>query len=105
MKQTTQPVFVVTLRFSKNRKGAALHIEGHQQWIKKGFEERIFLTAGGLADNEGGCILAHNITRTKLHRFVKSDPFVAHDVVVADIFAFTPARADKRLEFLTEQPA
>jgi uncharacterized protein YciI len=105
MRQNTQPTFVITLRFSEHRKDAARHMEGHQQWIREGFERGVFLAVGSLAGNEGGCILAHNITRTKLQRLLKADPFVAHNIVTADILAFTPARTDKRLKFLTEQPA
>lgn len=104
MKRKTRPVFVITLRFSGRRKDAALHQEGHRQWVERGFAAGRFLAVGSLAGAAGGCILAHDVTRAQLQRFLQADPFVAHGVVQAEIVAFTPARADRRLSFLVPQP-
>ncbi len=105
MKANALSVFMITLRFSKRKKDAALHMEAHREWIQRGFEKGIFLIVGSLADGGGGCVLAHNTTRAKLQRFLKDDPFVAEDVVTAEVIAFEPARVDRRLAFLMEGAA
>lgn len=93
-------MFIVLLRFSANKGQAGLFMEGHQQWIKRGFDEGVFLMVGSLQPNLGGGILAHNATLSDLKDRVNGDPFVAQDVVSAEILEITPSKADERLQFL-----
>lgn len=93
-------MFVITLRFSANKAQAPQHMDGHYAWIKRGFEDGVFLLTGGLAGDAGGAVLAHNIARDDLEARLREDPFVAENVVTADILEFTPSRADERLAFL-----
>ncbi|MBI3188435.1 MAG: hypothetical protein HYZ31_11305, partial [Gammaproteobacteria bacterium] len=48
----------------------------------------------------GGGIIAHNTSQKDLQTRVNDDPFVAHNVVSAEILEITPAKADARLQFL-----
>jgi len=93
-------MFIVTLKFSDNKGRASQLMDGHKAWIKRGFDDGVFLLAGSLPPNQGGGIVAHNISRPELERRVKDDPFVAEDVVSAEILEIAPNRADSRLEFL-----
>ncbi|WP_420960009.1 YciI family protein [Brucella sp. IR073] len=93
-------MFIIFLRFSNNRAQAAQFMEGHNAWLKSGFESGIFLLAGSLQPNAGGAILVHNIDRESLDVFVQKDPFVAEGVVNAEIHEVTPGRVDERLVFL-----
>ncbi len=93
-------MFVVLLRFSANKAQAGQHMEGHKDWLKRGFDDGVFVLAGSLQPNEGGGILAHATSLAELKDRVNADPFVAHDVVSADILEIAPSRADERLKFL-----
>jgi uncharacterized protein YciI len=93
-------MFVVLLKFSNNKAQAAHFMEGHNAWIKQGFEDGIFLLVGSLQSKLGGGILAHNTSLSELQTRVNGDPFVAQDVVSAEILEITPARTDERLAFL-----
>jgi uncharacterized protein YciI len=93
-------MFIVLLRFSSNRSQAGQFMEGHKQWIRQGFDDGVFLLAGTLQPGLGGAIVAHNISLADLQRRVDKDPFVAEDVVSADIFEIAPSRADEKLKFL-----
>jgi uncharacterized protein YciI len=93
-------MFVVTLRFSTNKAQASELMEGHNAWIKRGFDDDIFLLTGSLQPSAGGAILAHNVSRANLEARVQEDPFVAKGVVSADILEIAPGRADDRLAFL-----
>ena len=75
-------------------------MKGHNEWIKRGFDDGVFLVAGSLQPNLGGAVLAHNTSLSDLQRRVNSDPFVAHNIVSADIHEITPARTDDRFSFL-----
>lgn len=93
-------MFVVTLKFSENKARAGELMDGHKAWIQQGFDQGLFLMVGSLQPNQGGGIFAHNSTREDLEAFVQQDPFVAENVVSAEILEITPARVDDRLEFL-----
>jgi len=95
-------VFVVLLKFSDNKDAAGQFMEGHKEWISKGFDDGVFLMAGSLQPNAGGTIIAHNATLSELRGRVDSDPFVAENVVRAEILEIAPSRADERLSFLLD---
>jgi len=92
-------MFVVLLRFADKAKAGPL-MEGHKAWIKRGFDDGVFLLVGGLQPNVGGGIVAHNTTLADLQGRVNDDPFVAGKVVTAEILEISPSRADNRLSFL-----
>lgn len=92
-------MFIVTLRFTDKTKAPQL-MDSHNAWIKRGFDDGIFLLVGSLQPNAGGAILAHNISRAAIEACVQEDPFVAEGVVTADILEIAPGRTDDRLAFL-----
>lgn len=77
-------------------------MEGHSSWIKCGFDDGVFLLVGSLQPNAGGGIVAHNTSLEDLQSRVNLDPFVAQNVVSAEIVEITPAKTDERLDFLLE---
>jgi uncharacterized protein YciI len=93
-------MFVVLLKFSSNKGLAGQFLEGHKDWIRRGFDDGVFLLVGNLQPNLGGGIVAHNTSLADLQRRVNDDPFVAENVVTAEIIEIAPARADARLKFL-----
>jgi len=93
-------VFIVFLKFSANRAQAGQFMEGHNQWLKHGFDNNWFLVAGSLQAQAGGCVLAHNITHADLEKYVGTDPFVENNVVCSEIFEVSPSKVDERLAFL-----
>ena len=95
-------MFIVLLKFSDNKGQAGQFMNGHNEWIKSGFDDGVFLLAGSLQPNLGGGIVAHNASLSDLQNRVNDDPFVAENVVSAEILEITPARADERLTFLLD---
>ena len=95
-------MFVVLLKFSDNREQAGEFMEGHNDWIRRGFEDGVFLLVGSLQPGLGGGIVAHNASLSELQNRVSEDPFVQENVVRAEILEISPAKADARLEFLLE---
>jgi len=95
-------MFFVQLKFSNNKSQAGQLMAGHNEWIKHGFDDGVFLLVGSLRPNLGGGILAHNTSLADIQTRVEQDPFVAEDVVNAEILEISPAKADKRLAFLLD---
>jgi len=75
-------------------------MDGHNQWIKQGFEDGVFLLVGSLQPNLGGSVIAHNTSLPELEEMVNNDPFVSENVVNAEILEIDPKKADERLSFL-----
>lgn len=93
-------MFIVFLKFSDNKAQAGQFMDGHNAWIKRGFEDGVFLMVGSLQPKAGGAVLAHNTSLEALQARVNDDPFVAENVVTAEIHEISPAKADDRLDFL-----
>ncbi len=93
-------MFIVLLRFSDNKGKAGEFMDGHKDWIKRGYEDGVFLLTGSLQPGLGGGILAHNTSRAELESRVEADPFVAEKVVEAEILELDPSNAEPRLDFL-----
>lgn len=93
-------MFVILLKFSSNKGQAGQFMEGHKEWIKRGFDDDVFLLVGNLQPNLGGGIVAHNTSLVEIQNRVNADPFVAQNVVSAEILEISPSRADERLRFL-----
>ncbi len=93
-------MFIVLLRFSQNKAQAAAFMEGHNEWLRQGFADGVFLLAGSLQPGLGGALIAHGITRDALEARVNQDPFVAENIVSAEILDIDPKKADERLSFL-----
>ena len=98
-------MFIVLLKFSDNKSMAGKFMQQHNDWIKSGFDDEIFLMVGSLQPHAGGGIVAHNISRQELESRINEDPFVAQNIVTAEIIEITPARTDERLNFLINQTA
>lgn len=98
-------MFIVLLRFSQNKAKASELMAAHNDWIARGLQEGVFLLVGSLNPRLGGAILAHDVTRAELEARVNQDPFVAHDVVSAELLEVSAAKADPRLEFLLPSSA
>ncbi|MCA9334785.1 hypothetical protein KC953_01440 [Candidatus Saccharibacteria bacterium] len=93
-------MFIVLLKFSENKSKAGELMKGHKEWIGKGFADGVFLLVGSLQPNLGGSVVAHNTSLDELQNRVNEDPFVAENVVTAEILEITPSKADERLNFL-----
>ncbi len=98
----TDPMFIVLLKFSANKGQASQFMDGHKEWIRRGFDDGVFLLAGSLQPNSGGGIVAHDTSLSDLQSRVNGDPFVAENVVSAEILEITPSKADERLRFLLD---
>ena len=95
-------MFIVLLRFSDNKAQAGQFMDAHNEWIQNGFDDGVFQLVGSLQPAAGGAILAHDTSLPDLQTRVNADPFVAQNIVSAEILEISPAKASERLNFLLE---
>lgn len=93
-------MFAVLLHLRGDKDTAAQHAPAHQEWIRHGLDDGVFLLVGNLRPGPGGAILAHGTSAEELRARVAADPFVAEGVVDAEIVEISPHTADDRLKFL-----
>ncbi|USG60051.1 hypothetical protein NBZ79_12775 [Sneathiella marina] len=95
-------MFIILLKFSSNKDQASQYMEGHKEWVERGLRDGVFLLTGSLQPNLGGGIMAFNLSQAELQDRVNEDPFVAENVVSAEILEITPSKTDDRLNFLLD---
>lgn len=93
-------MFIIILRFTGDKARAPLFMEAHNAWLRQGFEDGVFLLAGGLEAGQGGALLAHGMDAAAVAARLAADPFVTEGIVTPEIHAITPGRLDDRLGFL-----
>jgi uncharacterized protein YciI len=93
-------MFIVILGFSANKAQAGKFMEGHKSWLQRGFDEGVFLLSGSIRPSSGGMVLVHNTSSFDLQNRLNDDPFVAENVVSAEILEIAPGQIDERLMFL-----
>lgn len=94
-------MFVVFLRFSENKSLAPQFMDAHNDWIKRGFDDGVFLVVGSLQPKAGGAIIAQGCSFEELEARVADDPFVTENVVHPDIHEISPSRMHDKLSFLS----
>ncbi len=97
-------MFVVLLRFAHNKDKAADFMDGHNLWLKRGFEDNVFLMAGSLQPGLGGSVIAHGVSKEALNNRINEDPFMIENIVTAEILEIEPRKTDDRLSFLLSGP-
>jgi uncharacterized protein YciI len=93
-------MFVVLLRFAENKHLAREHMTSHNDWVRKGVDDAVFLLTGSISGGQGGAILSHGLTRADLEKRLEADPFVARRIVASEIIEIEPSAVDHRLAFM-----
>jgi uncharacterized protein YciI len=95
-------MFVVLLKFSENKAQSGEFMDGHNLWIRQGFDDGIFLAVGSLQPNLGGSVIVHNISLSDLQNRVNTDPLIENNVVTSEIIEIDLKKTDERLQFLLD---
>jgi uncharacterized protein YciI len=93
-------MFVVLLRFTENKHLASKYMTGHNDWIRKGLDETVFLLTGSVSGGQGGAVIAHGLTRADLEKRLEADPFMAERIVSPEIIEIEPSAVSDRLAFM-----
>jgi len=95
-------MFIISLKFSDNKKAAQEFMAAHNDWLSQGFADGIFQCAGSIKPAGGGAVLAHGESFDLLKTRVEADPFVQNNIVVAEITEIDVKRTVAALNFLKE---
>lgn len=73
-------MYILNVCYSKLPEQIAPHIDTHNVWVKKYFNEGVFLSAGPKKSKLGGVILVKSIEKDKLMKILAQDSYVQADV-------------------------
>ena len=73
-------MYILAVHFSQTPEVVAPEVEAHGVWVKKYFDEGIFLAAGPKKSKLGGAILVSSIEKKKLLKILAEDSYVKADV-------------------------
>lgn len=90
---------VILLRFGNNKASAPTYMKEHNAWIANGMSDGVFQCVGSL-NTGGGFVLAHGENDDEIRQRVDDDPFVRHEIVVAEIHRVDVNRTVPQLEYL-----
>jgi uncharacterized protein YciI len=86
-------VFVVILTYTKPLDLVDSHLEAHVEFLKKSYEENVFIASGRQVPRTGGVILARAASMEALQQVLSNDPFYKNGVADYRIIEFTASMA------------
>ena len=93
-------MFIVSLTYTASLAEIDAHLFSHLEWLKKYYDQDVFILSGRKDPPSGGIIVATGIDRKGLEEILKEDPFVVANITDYEIIEFTPRMTAKALEFL-----
>jgi len=93
-------MYLLNVSFSQNPAQVEPQKEAHGAWVKKYFDEGIFLLAGPKKSGLGGAILVKSMDKSQLMKILSEDSYVIADVADYQIVDFDAKLSAKGLESL-----
>lgn len=93
-------MFIVTLTYLKPVQEIDALMHDHVAWLKKGYDEGLFIASGRRVPRTGGVILARSGNEQALRAALARDPFVIHGAARCDVIEFTASMTAAGAEVL-----
>jgi uncharacterized protein YciI len=93
-------MFIVTLTYIRPLEEVDALMDSHMVWLKKHYENGLFVASGRQVPRTGGVILARTGDREALQAVLARDPFVQGGVAQTDVIEFVPSMTAPSIEVL-----
>ncbi len=93
-------MFIVTLTYLKPVEEIDALMHDHVEWLKKGYDQGLFIASGRRVPRTGGVILARSGDEHALRETLARDPFVVYGAARCDVVEFTASMAAPGAEVL-----
>lgn len=81
-------MFVVVLRYLVDLETILQNREDHLVYLKKYYDQGVFIVSGPQKPRTGGVIIAHAPSRDELWTILKEDPYCSRNLAEYQIFEF-----------------
>ena len=93
-------MFIVTLTYLKPVDEIDALMHDHVEWLRKGYDEGLFIASGRRIPRTGGVILARSGDEQALRDNLARDPFAIHGAARFDVVEFTASMTAPGAEVL-----
>ncbi len=93
-------MYLLVISYVKPAEEVTPHIETHSSWVKKYFQEGVFLMAAQKKSKLGGAILVKSIDKCLLKKIIAEDSYVTADVAEYQIIDLDCKATSPGLELL-----
>jgi uncharacterized protein YciI len=84
-------MFIVTLTYLKPVEEIDALMNEHVAWLKRHYEDGLFVASGRRVPRVGGVILARSGDEPALRAALAADPFAVHSAARFDVVEFAPS--------------
>ena len=91
-------MFIIELTYTRPLAEVDNLLDEHSQFLKKYYDEGIFLLSGRKHPRTGGIILARAESMADIEKIISEDPFHRHGVAEYTITEFLPSMANETLK-------
>ena len=95
-------MFVVNVNYIGSLDDVDQHLAAHVEFLKKQYEDGVFIASGRKIPRTGGVILARSVTGEQLNRILDEDPFKRAGVAEYDVTEFVASMVADGLSALKE---
>lgn len=85
-------MFIALLHYKVPQADIDPYRPAHYEFLRKGYEKRVFIASGRMYSGKGGVILSPLTRRGEFEQILRQDPFIIHDLVTFEIIGFEPSR-------------
>ncbi len=93
-------MFIVNLNYIVPLDQLDAHMADHVKFLKKYYEENVFLASGRKVPRTGGIILALTKSKDEVERIIKQDPFYKHKLAEFSVTEFLTSQVHPELKKL-----
>lgn len=91
-------LFALTLTYIKPLTEIDRLLDGHRLYLKRYYEQGVFLVSGAQEPRVGGFILARAASKAQVERLIQDDPFLSEGAAQYTIVEFRPGSFAPGLE-------
>ncbi len=95
-------MFIIQLTYTRPLTEVDQFLGEHKQFLKKYYDEGIFLLSGRKNPRTGGIILARAENMASIEKIIAEDPFNRNGLADYTIIEFLPTMANETLQTLIE---
>jgi len=91
-------LFVVILTYVRPLEEIDAAGADHVAWLRRGYEEGVFLTSGRRIPRTGGIIIAKGTSAEAIAERLRHDPFQERGLATAEVFPFEPNMSSEAMK-------
>ena len=95
-------MIIVELTYKKSLEEVNQYLDEHRLFLKKYYDEGIFVVSGPKQTRDGGIIVVLS-DKVSMQEIIKEDPFFQNDIAEYRVISFEPTKYSDQFKFLVNK--